>query len=104
MGAVPGPMTPNTSSASTTPSALLPPQHHGTNSFPSSTRGSGSLPCSGDSEHRRPWIPKMDFPVFDGSDVRIWLDKCSAYFHLYSIPADFRVTISSLHMSCKASH
>jgi hypothetical protein len=46
----------------------------------------------------------MDFPVFDGSDVRIWLDKCSAYFHLYSIPADFRVTISSLHMSCKASH
>jgi hypothetical protein len=49
MGAVPGPMAPNTSSASTTPSALLPPQHHGTNSFPSSTRGSGSLPCSGDS-------------------------------------------------------
>jgi hypothetical protein len=33
-----------------------------------------------DSNHRKPWMPKMDFPCFDGSDVRIWLDKCYAYF------------------------
>jgi hypothetical protein len=49
-------------------------------------------------------MPKMDFPRFDGSDVGIWLDKCSAYFQLYAIPHDFRVTTTSLHMVDKASH
>jgi hypothetical protein len=104
MGAVPDPVAPNTSLASTTPSASLPLQHPGTNSLPSSARGSGSLPGSGipsigDLGYLR-WISW----VFDGSDVRIWLDKCSTYFHLYSIPVDFRVTAVLLHMSGKASH
>jgi hypothetical protein len=26
---------------------------------------------------RRSWMPKMDFPRFDGTDARIWLDKFS---------------------------
>jgi hypothetical protein len=46
----------------------------------------------------------MEFSRFDGSDVRIWLDKCSAYFLLYVVPPDFRVTVASLHMIDKASH
>jgi hypothetical protein len=25
-------------------------------------------------------MPKMDFPMFDGTDVRIEIDKCSGYF------------------------
>jgi hypothetical protein len=41
-------------------------------------------------------MPKMDFPHFDGTDVRVWLDKCSAYFHLYGIPYDFRVRAATL--------
>jgi hypothetical protein len=57
-----------------------------------------------DHDARRTWIPKMDFPKFDGSDVRIWLDKCSAYFQLYSIPHDFRVIAASMHMVDNASH
>jgi hypothetical protein len=57
-----------------------------------------------DSESRRQWIPKMNFPKFDRPDVRIWLDKCAAYFALYSIPHDCRVTAASLHMVDKASH
>jgi hypothetical protein len=66
MGAVPDPVVPNTSSASATPSAPLPLQIPvpGTSSLPSSAHGSGSLLGSGDLEHRRPWIPKMDFPMF----------------------------------------
>jgi hypothetical protein len=40
----------------------------------------------------------MDFPRFH---LRIWLDKCVTYFHLYSIPPDFRVTFASLHMTDK---
>jgi hypothetical protein len=46
----------------------------------------------------------MDFLHFDGSDVRIWLDKCAAYFQLYAIPLDFRVIAVSLHMVDRASH
>jgi hypothetical protein len=34
----------------------------------------------------------MDFPKFEGSDVRIWLDKCRSYFSLFQIPDAFRVT------------
>jgi hypothetical protein len=53
---------------------------------------------------RRPWMPKMDFPMFDGTDVHIWLDKCLAYFALYQIPAAFRVSAASLHMTGVAAH
>jgi hypothetical protein len=49
-------------------------------------------------------MPKMDFPQFDGSDVRIWLDKCAVYFQLYVIPLDFKVTATSLHMVDRVSH
>jgi hypothetical protein len=93
-----------------TPSSTsLPPQ----SPIPAPTHNSGDavpvLPRvhhSGDHEAdmRKTWMPKMDFPCFDGSDVRIWLDKCSAYFQLYAIPPDFRVTTASLHMVGKASH
>jgi hypothetical protein len=55
-------------------------------------------------DHRRPWLPKMDFPRFDGPDVRIWLDKRAAYFQMYAIPADFRVTTTSLHMVDRATN
>jgi hypothetical protein len=35
---------------------------------------------------------------FEGTDARIWLDKCLAYFTLYQIPPNFRVSPASIHM------
>ncbi|XP_073357959.1 uncharacterized protein [Aegilops tauschii subsp. strangulata] len=49
------------------------------------------------------WMPKMDFPRFDGIDVRIWLDKCEAFFRLYHIPDSFKVTYVSLYLSDNAA-
>jgi hypothetical protein len=49
-------------------------------------------------------MSKMDFLMFDGMDVRIWLDKCLAYFALYQISATFRVSTTSLHMTGVAAH
>jgi hypothetical protein len=49
-------------------------------------------------------MPKIDFPCFDGSDVRVWLGECVAYFHIYAIPPNFRVTVASLHMIEKTSN
>jgi hypothetical protein len=63
---------------------------------PSSAVNTRGFPCADfESDNRRPWLPKMEFPWFDGFDVRVWLDKCSAYFHLYGIPPDYRVTGAS---------
>lgn len=45
------------------------------------------------------WMPKMDSPCFDGSDARIWVDKCDAYFTVFQIPPIFRVSILSIHMT-----
>lgn len=39
-----------------------------------------------DHSRRRQWAPKMDFPKFDGTNAKIWLDGCEAYFTLYDIP------------------
>jgi hypothetical protein len=61
----------------------------------------------GDSERedtRKQWMPKMDFPVFDGSDARIWVDKCESYFVLYQIPVAFRVSVASIHLTGSATH
>jgi hypothetical protein len=64
----------------------------------------GQAPSSAECDSRQQWMPKMEFPRFDGTDVHIWLDKCAAYFQLYQIPSNFRVTAASLHMIDKASH
>jgi hypothetical protein len=85
---------PHQSGASDAPRSTFP--------FPSSTLDTAH--GSSDVEHRRPWMTKMDFPHFDWSDVRVWIDKCTAYFHLHSIPHDFKVTAVALHMVDKAVH
>lgn len=60
------------------------------------------LPVEADDQGgRHSWMPKMDFPRFDGTDVRIWLDKCEAFFQLYHIPENFKVTSASLYLSDK---
>ena len=57
-----------------------------------------------DSANKRVWLPKMDFPIFEGEDARVWIDHCEAYFALYSIPEEFKVSAASLHLKGRASH
>ena len=49
-------------------------------------------------------MPKMGFPKFDGTNARIWLDGCEAYFTLYDIPVGFKVTSATLHLVGDAAH
>lgn len=53
-------------------------------------------------QSRRNWIPKMDFPKFDGTDVRIWIDKC--HFAMYLIPEGFKVAAATMYMNDSAAH
>lgn len=49
------------------------------------------------------FLPKMDFPRFDGQDVRIWLDMCETYFEMYQIPENFKVSAAVLHLTGNAA-
>ena len=52
----------------------------------------------GGSRQKWQWIPKMDFPKFDGSKPVVWIDQCNDYFTLYQIPDGFKVTAASMNM------
>lgn len=58
----------------------------------------------GDFVPRRQWSPKMDFPRFDGTDVRVWLDNCETYFGFYQIAEGFQVSAAALNMVGDASN
>lgn len=49
------------------------------------------------------YVPKLEFPKFDGSNCRLWIKKRSKYFHLCNIPNYHKVDLESLFMIEKAS-
>jgi len=49
------------------------------------------------------YVPKMSFPLFDGSNPKIWIDKCTHYFQIQNISESSWVLTASLHMDGNAS-
>jgi hypothetical protein len=45
----------------------------------------------------------MNFPIFDGSDPKVWLDNCLSYFDLYQLPKGIWITTATLHLKDNAS-
>ena len=45
----------------------------------------------------------MSFPLFDGSNPKIWIDKCTNYFQIQNISESSWVLAASLHMDGNAS-
>uniref|UniRef100_A0A803N696 Uncharacterized protein n=1 Tax=Chenopodium quinoa TaxID=63459 RepID=A0A803N696_CHEQI len=50
------------------------------------------------------YIPKLEFPKFDGSNPRVWIKKRCKYFTLCKIPDDQKVDLASLNMIDKAEN
>jgi hypothetical protein len=48
-------------------------------------------------------LPKMQFAKFDGSQPRIWFDKCENYFTIYDIPEHLKVTAAVMHLEGNAA-
>lgn len=48
-------------------------------------------------------LPKLSFPKFDGSQPKIWLDKCTDYFRIYDVQPTMWVTTAALHMEGNAA-
>ncbi|CAO2822504.1 unnamed protein product [Amaranthus hypochondriacus] len=47
-------------------------------------------------------IPKLTYPSFDGTNPRMWINKCNRYFNLCKIADDAKVELASLYMVDKA--
>lgn len=48
-------------------------------------------------------LPKMHFPMFDGRNPRIWIDKCNNYFTIYNIADSLQVTAAIMHLEGNAA-
>ena len=48
-------------------------------------------------------LPKMHFPSFDGSQPKIWVDKCLNYFSIYAIPEELWVEAATMHLQENAA-
>jgi hypothetical protein len=48
-------------------------------------------------------LPKMQFPTFDGSQPKIWIDKCLNYFNIYKIPNNLQVEAATMHLQDNAA-
>jgi hypothetical protein len=33
-------------------------------------------------------MPQMNFPVFDGSNPKLWRNRCETYFEFYVVPSE----------------
>ncbi|KAL5731844.1 hypothetical protein ACHQM5_004534 [Ranunculus cassubicifolius] len=47
-------------------------------------------------------VPKLDFPPFDGANVRGWLLKANRYFQIYPLPDNQKILCASLYFRNKA--
>lgn len=48
-------------------------------------------------------LPKKYFPSFDGTQPKIWLDKCSNYFSIYSVLEKLWVEAATMHLEGNAA-
>lgn len=75
--------------------------------MPECSQGSERMKIADEHEEhhgRRPCMPRLDFPRFDGSDASIWLDTCETFFTLYQIAPGFQVSAATMYMTESAAH
>ena len=46
-------------------------------------------------------IPKVDFPTFDGSELKDWICKAEQYFELDAMPEVWRVCVAAMYLKGK---
>ncbi|KAJ3704209.1 hypothetical protein LUZ61_007914 [Rhynchospora tenuis] len=49
------------------------------------------------------YLPKMDFPEFDGSDPADWVMKSEYFFEIYQTPPNYKTRLAVLHFEGEAS-
>jgi len=54
------------------------------------------------SENAFKFFPQLEFPMFDGSNPRVRIQKCGRYFSLCKIPKPQRVDLASIQLKGRA--
>jgi len=57
------------------------------------------VPESSSSSVRAGPKPKMDFPKFDGSNPRLWKDKCELFFEVYGVSESLKTRFAALNFT-----
>ncbi|CAO2151592.1 unnamed protein product [Urochloa humidicola] len=65
---------------------------------PSNRWKSASPGCGNSSK-----LPKLNFPVFDGENPKLWLSRSVDYFELYDVEPDRWIVVASMHFVSPAS-
>jgi hypothetical protein len=47
--------------------------------------------------------PKMDFPTFDGTNPRLWRDKCETYFEIFAMSDELKPRFVALNFTDAAA-
>lgn len=47
-------------------------------------------------------MTKVEFPKFDGTELRSWLYRCNQFFQIDEIPDDQKVRLAAIHLEGKA--
>lgn len=48
-------------------------------------------------------MPKTTFPKFNGSNPKIWKEKCEKYFNMFHVPEDLKADYATLHFKGNAA-
>jgi hypothetical protein len=47
-------------------------------------------------------MPRMNFPVFDGSNPKLWKHRCETYFEFYFVPMERWIRLATVHFEGSA--
>jgi len=62
----------------------------------------GSYSDANNSRNAFKFLPRIEFPVFEGTNPRIWIKKCERYFNMCKIPESQPVDLAFIHLKGKA--
>jgi hypothetical protein len=48
-------------------------------------------------------LPKMNLPLFDGENPKLWQSRCEDYFQMYSVDSSVWIKVASMHFSGPAA-
>ena len=49
-------------------------------------------------------LPKVPFPVFDGTNPKLWISRSIDYFEMYDLESFAWIKLVSMHFSGSATH
>jgi hypothetical protein len=47
-------------------------------------------------------LPQMSFPLFDGSNPKLWKSRCETYFDYYVVPMEMWIRVVVMHFQGSA--